>query len=63
MVFQEGYTLAHALYALFLEFVRTGGDGMKHVLHVGVVEQRTMNDAAMGQVIESGATDLYGHLS
>ena len=65
IVLEQGDALAHALNAFLTELFGTGGDGVEHVLHIGVVEQRTVNDAASGQVIESGTAHLaaiYQHI-
>ena len=58
MVFQQGDALVYALDALAMQFLGTWCNGMQHVLHVGIVEQGAVHDAATRQMIGRRAADL-----
>ena len=65
MVFQQGDALADTLYALLLELLRSWRDGLRHMFHIRIVEQCTVNDTMPFHLIAGCATHLsvaYQHV-
>ena len=55
---QEGDALSNALDAVLVQFHLRWRDGVEHVLHIGVIEQRSMNNAVAWEVVEGVAGNL-----
>ena len=61
-VLEQAYALAHAFHAVGIQLGLRRGDGVEHVLHVGVEEHGAVHDAVTGQVVEGVARNLAtGH--